>query len=165
MKKSCCLFVDFLLSLLIYTGEYLFFFLFDTWCYIYFGAPISTKFRSILLPHSIKLVRTCWVFSCLSYMKEMKHGNGEQNSRELSPVAVYVSERSTATRRDELFGLSHRNVQDIGIKYLYFRKKISERVEMFFDARFIFQGHKFYMFQRLLRICFTPNLFCCKHIE
>lgn len=101
-KKSCCLFIDFY-SLFWFIQENIFSLLFDTWCCIYFGAPISTKFRSIILPHSIKLIRTCWFFSSLSYMKEMKHGNGEIIVKQLSPVAVHISRRSTATRTYKLF--------------------------------------------------------------
>ena len=79
MKESCCLFIDFY-YLFWFIQETIFcFFLFHTWCSIYFGAPISTKFRSIWLPHRTKLVRTCWFFSRLSEMKGMKHGYGEEN--------------------------------------------------------------------------------------
>lgn len=166
MKNSCCLFVDFLkllLSLLICTGEYIcmFFFLVDTWCCIYFGAPISTKCRSISLPHHIKLIRTCCYFSSLSYMKETKHGN----SGAIAPCCSSRLREEHSYRDIEVTGPSHWNVQNIGIKYLYFRKKISERNEMFFDARFIFQGQKSYMPSKTFENLFYPNLFCCKHIE
>lgn len=133
----------------------MFFFLVDTWCCIYFGAPISTKCRSISLPHHIKLIRTCCYFSSLSYMKETKHGN----SGAIAPCCSSRLREEHSYRDIEVTGRSHWNVQNIGIKYLYFRKKISERNEMFFDARFIFQGHKSYMPQRLLRICSTPTSF------
>lgn len=49
------------------------------------------------------------------------------------------------------------------MKYLNF-KKISERREVSFDARFIFQGQEFYMLQRLENL-FYLAFFCCKHIE
>lgn len=55
----------FIVSSDLYRRIYSFLLLFDIKCYIYFGAPISTKFRSILLPNGIRLVRTCWFFSSL----------------------------------------------------------------------------------------------------
>jgi hypothetical protein len=43
-----------------------------------------------------------------------------------------------------------------GIKYLYFRKT-SKTIEIFFDARFIFQGLEFYLLQRLPRFGFPTS--------
>lgn len=54
---SICYF--FILSSDLYRRIYPFLLLFDIKYYIYFGAPVSTKFRSILLPHGFRLVRTC----------------------------------------------------------------------------------------------------------
>lgn len=150
LSISCCCFFNYLFWFL---QENIFSFLSDTWSSINFGAPISTKFRSILLPDSIELVRTCWFFTSQSSMKEMKHGNGGKNR---------AIEHLRAEHRYKdiwVIGLSHWNVQNIGMKYLYFKKKISERSEISFDARFIFQGQEFYMLQRLLSICFTPPSF------
>lgn len=55
----------FIISSDLYRRIYPFLLLFDIKCYIYFGDPVSTRFRSILLPHGIRLVRTCWFFSRL----------------------------------------------------------------------------------------------------
>lgn len=86
-------------------------------------------------------------------MKEMKHGNGEEKK-----TAIEHLREEHSYKDIWVIGLSHWNVQNIGMKYLYF-KKILERSEISFDVRFIFQGQEFYMFQRLLRICFTPPSF------
>lgn len=141
--------------------ENIFPFLSDTWSYINFWAPISTKFSFILLPHSIELIKTCWFFTSQSSMKEMKHGNGEEkNNRAIEHL------RAEHHYKDIwVIGLSHWNVQNIGMKYLYLKKKDFREKWDFLWCEIYFSRSRVLYAPKTFENLFYPTFFCCKHIE
>lgn len=126
-----------------------------------FGAPASTLFRFILLPHGIQLISTRWLFCSLDYRREMKHGNGKITAQQLSLIAIHISKRSQAPRMYKVFLWATRENKTVGIKYLYFIKTLG-RVEIFLWCRNYSPKSWALSAPKTVQGLF-PNFFCSKH--
>lgn len=137
-----CLF--FLLSLLICTGDYLFFF------YLTHGVIFILELQSPF---------NSGPSSCLGILSSSEHVDlfplwatwrkwsieierKKKKGWAIEPLILFTSQRGTQLQ-------GHRSCLSEPLEFrehwkeVYYRRKISERIEIFFDARFIFQGNKF----------------------